>query len=230
MRTIFTSIILAILLQNAQAQITTVCEDDFTSSGNKHLNERLVADSDLANTGFFGHSQLILNGKGSVVSSNGGGAANVPLPRLEPGSVVTLSAIVRPAGNPVTWIGIGFTQDVNTLSSFGELTLALRVDGAARLFAGPQSAGEIYYKDNEVLVPSNDGIGTLSELTLLFDSSNHRVRAQVNDRVIFDASIPEIQIDHLRYASFELASQNAAASDEPGYVDRFVVKIDSGKN
>lgn len=225
MKIIVTLLTASLLLPHAWGQSTIVCEDDFSGPKGKRLNERLVQQGANASTGFFGHSQLILNGNGKVVSSNGGGAANVPLPELKPNDVITLSATVRPAGNPVTWIGIGLVQDVHTLSSFGELTLALRADGAARLFAGAQSAGMTYYKENGAVVVSEGGITEPAELTLTIDSANNHVTAKVNDMVIFDAPVPDINAANFLYAAFEMASQNVAGSDDPGYVDQFAIKI-----
>lgn len=200
-------------------------QDDFGGQMGEKLIQRTLNTAKGESVAFAGHTQLVLNGSGQVVSTNGGGAVSLPLPEIKPGDVITVTSNVRSAGDPVSWIGIGFTKEPETLSSFGQITAAVRADGAGRVFTGAQKDGFTLYRDKVNVAGSVNNITGTVRLSLSFNTGNFNLLVKIDDTVIYDGPIDYTTLDGLRYATFELVRQNNSAANDPGLVDGFKVEI-----
>lgn len=207
------------------ASADTLFQDDFGGQMGERLIQRTLPTPGGESVAFVGHTQLILNGAGQVVSTNGGGAVSLPLPEIKSGDVITLSASVRSAGDPVSWIGIGFTREAETLSSFGQITAAVRADGEGRVFTGAQKDGFTLYRDKVNVAGSENNITGTVRLSLSFNTGNFNLLVKIDDTVIYEGPVDYTTLDGLRYATFELVRQNNSTENDPGMVDGFQVEI-----
>lgn len=215
----------AVLFSPSTSRAEVIYADDFGGGTGEKLAGRQPETATKPGASYDGNTQLVLNGAGQVVSTNGSGAVSLPLPEIKPGDVISLTAKVRAAGEPVTWIGVGFTESPETLSSFGQMTAAVRADGAARVFTGPQKSGNLLYREASNVAKSDGATTAPVILSLTFNTGNFKLQAKVDDKVIYDGPIDYTTCDRLRYATFELARQNSSETSDPGLVENFKVEL-----
>lgn len=209
----------------AMIQAEVLFEDDFDGPSAERLIQREPNVINKGSAMYLGHAQLVLNESKQVVSSQGSGAVSLPLPEIKAGDIITLTATIRVAGEPVTWIGIGFTEEPQTLSSYGQITAAVRADGAGRVFTGAQKDGFLLYKEKDNVARSAADVTEPVRLQMSFDTGKFKLSVKVDDSVIYDGPVDYMTQDKLRYATLELVRQNDVTSATPGYCDDFKVEV-----
>jgi hypothetical protein len=222
--TIATSI-LAVCLQMPFAAAETVFEDDFSGAKGDNVDGRVPSIVNMKSAAFSGNPQIVLSGNGKAVSVNGGGAVSIPLPELAPNSVISVSAEVVSSGLPMNWIGIGFTESAATLSGFGVLSMALRPDGAMRVFSGPQKGGTYFYQDARAVTQVSETATAPSTLELTYDAKTRQVTAKVNGSEVYRGVVPEIPLSRMKFVTLQLAGQTPANKKDAGYFESFQVSV-----
>ena len=216
---------MAMMLAPSTSRAEVLFEDDFDGPAGEKLIQREPNVINKGSAMYLGHAQLLLNESKQVVASQGSGAVSLPLPEIKAGDVITLTATVRVAGESVTWIGIGFTEEPQTLSSYGQITAAVRADGAGRVFTGAQKDGFLLYKEKDNIASSAANVTEPVRLQMSFDTGKFKLSVKVDDSVIYDGPVDYMTQEKLRYATFELVRQNDATSASPGYCDDFKVEV-----
>lgn len=200
-------------------------EDNFNGAAGAPLVGRAPDTVNNPKASYLGSNLLVTDGAGRVVTKGTNHAVSLPLPKITEGDVVTLTADVRASGTASAYIGIGLTDAVATLSGFSELMVSVRSDGAGRVFLGPPNKGTPLYLKPANLAGAHGNVTEPVRVVLIFDTGKRKLTALIGAGKVFDGPVDYATPEQLNHVTLQFASQAAADTASPAYVDYLKVEV-----
>lgn len=200
-------------------------EDNFNGKASAPLVGRAPDTVNTPKASYLGSNLLVADGAGRLVTKGANHAISLPLPALKDGDVVTLTADVRASGAASSYIGIGFTDTVATLSGFAELMVSVRSDGAGRVFLGKPNDNNPLYLKPANLAGARGNVTEPVRLVLTLDTGSRRLSVMIGATKVFDDTIAYSTPGRLNHVTLQFAAQNNATAEVPAYVDYLKVEV-----
>lgn len=208
----------------ALANAEVIYEDTFSGARSSPIAGRAPDTTNEPKAAYAGSAQLVADGQGRAATNGVNHAVSLPMPKLKAGDIVTLTADVRAAGSASGYVGLGFTDEVATLSGFAELMASVRSDGAGRVFLGSPQGKPLYLKPAN-LAGAKGNVTEPVRVTLALDTGKRRLTVHIGATTVFDDTIDYATPERLNHATFQFAAQNLATTETPAYVDYFKVEV-----